>query len=42
MKEDEKFEYENDVISKPKSPLKWLIMLLASLSLVRKIIKKFC
>ena len=36
MKEDDKFEIENDVISKPKSPLKWVILLLASLSLVKK------
>lgn len=35
MKENENYESENDVISKPKSPLKWLIMLLASFSLVK-------
>lgn len=34
MKDNENYESENDVISKPKSPLKWVIMLLASLSLV--------
>ena len=34
MKEDEINEYENDVISKTKSPLKWMMMLLASFSLV--------
>ena len=35
MKEEDNFEIENDVISKPKSPLKWVIMLLASLSVVK-------
>lgn len=34
MKENENYELESDVISKPKSPLKWVIMVLASLSLV--------
>ena len=36
MKNEENFENENDVISKSKSPFKWVIMLLASLSLVTK------
>lgn len=36
MKSDENYEYENDVISKWKSPLRWLILFLASFSLVNK------
>lgn len=34
MKENKKVEIENEVFSKSKSPMKWLIMILASLALV--------
>lgn len=36
MKENKKVDIENEVISKSNSPMKWLIMLLASLALVIK------
>jgi hypothetical protein len=35
MKENKKIEIENEVISKSNSPMKWIIMLLASLALVK-------
>lgn len=34
MKETKKIEFENEVISKSNSPMKWFIMVLASLALV--------
>ncbi len=40
MKETKKVEIENEVIRKSNSPMKWLIMVLASLALVI-IIKHF-
>ncbi len=37
MKENTKIDIENDVICKSKSPMKWLIIVLASLALVKKL-----